>query len=680
MKNWLVSATVGIVVGAGVASGVPRHVVPPGTPGVVPAPGYTDWSTAATNIQQAVDVAVANDLILVSNGTYAIASEITIGVGITVQAVGGAALVSGSWPAVPSRCLYLNHGAAVVSGLVFSNGFARATDRSGLGGGIYLNAGTVSNCTVTGCTGVGAGGGIYSGANGTIRGGRVAFNVSSNQGGGINLVGGRAYDVTALGNVCHNGGGGGGFCAYNGGLYSNCVAIGNQALGGTDGGGFCILSPAVAYACTASNNLSAAKGGGLYLTGTGILGRAVNNVATNNGGGLYLTGVNGLASNLTVAGNTVLKASGTAGGGGVYLASGAKLAGCWVGNNQSAKDGGGVMAYGAGQILDCMIVSNLAYHGGGVYADTTAAAPALVVDGGTIVGNRCTGYGGGIYCTVATTVTGVHITGNDAAAGKGGGLYLGGGTRVLDAVIGPGNVAQDGGGFAFVSGATVSNCLVTGNTATAGDGGAGFWSISSGAVLWSAIVGNRTTAYGGGGYCKGGGALIRNCLFSGNLATNTGRAAGGLYLDRSGLTGGRVESCTFAGNTAYFRGGGVYVSGVTNALTNCVVYGNSVLSGTDSDVYASTVADQDAFNWCCAPAAWLSPARHNLTANPRFVDAAHGDYRLGAGSPCINAGFNLDWMADAPDLGGTRRILPRDGSVDIGAYEALSEGTFILLR
>jgi len=36
-----------------------------------PTPPYTNWATAATIIQQAVDAAVSGDEIVVTNGTYA---------------------------------------------------------------------------------------------------------------------------------------------------------------------------------------------------------------------------------------------------------------------------------------------------------------------------------------------------------------------------------------------------------------------------------------------------------------------------------------------------------------------------------------------------------------------------------------------------------------------------------
>jgi len=50
-----------------------------------------------------------------------------------------------------------------------------------------------------------------------------------------------------------------------------------------------------------------------------------------------------------------------------------------------------------------------------------------------------------------------------------------------------------------------------------------------------------------------------------------------------------------------------------------------------------------------------------------------GDYRLRANSPCVNTGTNQGWMTNSYDLDGRMRI--RYGTVDMGAYEAIYNGT-----
>jgi len=60
-------------------------------------------------------------------------------------------------------------------------------------------------------------------------------------------------------------------------------------------------------------------------------------------------------------------------------------------------------------------------------------------------------------------------------------------------------------------------------------------------------------------------------------------------------------------------------------------------------------------------------------ADPQFVNKDTGNWRLKSTSPCINAGINQSWMTGAGDLDGRQRI--RYGTVDIGAYETIYEGT-----
>ena len=69
----------------------------------------------------------------------------------------------------------------------------------------------------------------------------------------------------------------------------------------------------------------------------------------------------------------------------------------------------------------------------------------------------------------------------------------------------------------------------------------------------------------------------------------------------------------------------------------------------------------------------------NITNNPIFAGATNYNYRLGANSPCINAGANtLSWMTNGVDLDGSRRI--RYGIVDIGAYEHFYKGSIFYVH
>ena len=134
-----------------------------------PAPPYLNWSTAATNIQDAVDASVNSDLVLVSNGVYesgmvdAYFARVAVDKAITVQSVNGPSVTvieGGEYPgpaySIYSRCIYLTNGANLY-GFTLTNGYtawgstsARASIADSGGGAFCAGSGAVvSNCVFT---------------------------------------------------------------------------------------------------------------------------------------------------------------------------------------------------------------------------------------------------------------------------------------------------------------------------------------------------------------------------------------------------------------------------------------------------------------------------------------------------------------------------------------------------
>jgi formylglycine-generating enzyme required for sulfatase activity len=209
---------------------------------------YTNWTTAARVIQDAVDAAGSGDSVLVSNGVYDTGGAVTPGYSLsnrvcitramTLRSVSGAedTLIVGE--ADPStingpaamRCVYITNNVAI-EGFTLTNGHTHAAGawRDLAGGGVFLLSGaTVSNCTISGNSAEEYAGGVYCREGGTLNNCTISGN-SGLDGGGVRCYkGGTLNNCNVSGNSADRGGG---VYCYKGGTLNNCTLADNSVVG-----------------------------------------------------------------------------------------------------------------------------------------------------------------------------------------------------------------------------------------------------------------------------------------------------------------------------------------------------------------------------------------------------------------------------------------------------------------
>jgi len=224
---------------------------------------YTSWATAATNINDAADVAANGTLVLVADGTYLLSSEIQVTDGATVKSVNGAGavIVDGNDTV---RCFYIDHANAVVDGFTITNGVAQQ------GGGVYIKEnGTVQNCVISGNrswqSGVwSTGAGVYIDNNGTVQSCIISGNSSEG-----------TYSRGA------------GMYVYNNGTVRDCIFYANTASAsyGGYGGGIYVNSSGIFENCLVYANWAKSSGSGIYCNDMGDFRNCT--ICNNSGQGLY---------------------------------------------------------------------------------------------------------------------------------------------------------------------------------------------------------------------------------------------------------------------------------------------------------------------------------------------------------------------------------------------------------
>ena len=291
-----------------------------------------------TKIQDAIDIGIPGDVILVSAGTYT--EHITMTNGISIYGEG--------WE---NTVINGNHAAAQST--------------------VYIEPGVSASTVLSGVHVIGGGTGeITSSVNSFVFGGGIAIWYASPK-----IINTWVSDNTAKE-------GGGVYVKYGAPTFENVPVWSNIA---ERGGGFAVDSSVITMTGVMTTNVLDTNGTVWW------------NTATMEGGGMYLADTTGTINGMRVWWN---KAEGQPStfGGGIYILGDSPVAihGNWIGGN-SAQRGGGLSTYAANnlKIMDNLFLENSAlFEGGGL----TFSHSSGLLENNQILSNTMSGnFGGGVY-------------------------------------------------------------------------------------------------------------------------------------------------------------------------------------------------------------------------------------------------------------------------------------------
>ncbi|MCE5199572.1 MAG: right-handed parallel beta-helix repeat-containing protein [Armatimonadota bacterium] len=305
---------------------------------------------------------------------------------------------------------------------------------------------------------------------------------------------------------------------------------------------------------------------------------------------------------------------------------------------------------------------------GGVYCSW---ASPIIVDN-TISQNK--GTAGGVACSYSSAI----ITENLISKNTGTGIRCQDFSlpTITKNVITSNRGTSGGGIYCYYAGdfMPIQFNTISGNSAT--NAGGGIYSVCT---AWPMIEHNiikdnsagDTYYKGDGGGVFGSGVLLVSNLISGNQASRNG---GGVYTRGNPLLGAQN---TIVGNTAV-NGGGIYGESINTSFDIL----DNIIASNSSGIYTTADVTLKLRSNC-----FYNPSGTNydgkaakgsgdIVADPRFFDAAHGDYHLKSDSPCIDKGIQETWLLNT-DLDGHQ--CPVDGNsdgvptIDVGCFEAFGQ-------
>lgn len=472
------------------------------------------------------------------------------------------------------------------------------TALNGLGGAVYMEAGTVSlgGTAITGGTAY-QGGCIYTAA------GTLSINGSNISGGTALSHGGAIY---AKGTVN----------MLSGAVYSSS--------GNRGGNIFAESTMTVSGGNIYSGN--GIRGGNLYLCSTFTMsgGTVEDGTATQYAGNIFLAG----SAACSITGGTI--EDGTSQGGSGYYGGNLHVYACdlsisdtaapiIIRNGTANSQGGNISVMADAEVTINMtretsgITGGSAVDGAGVYSKGTVTLTAGTITGGTATN------GGAIYVAGGNaTITGGTVYGGTAT--NGGAIYVAGGTLTMQSDANNanggtvnGSIAEKGGAiyldanaaFTMTNG-TVNGTTITKDTTKAVNGGA-IYSVATGA----------TAVQLNGGTINGGTVA---------LSSNSNKGNGGaIYINGGVLNLGGVD---IVGGTAN-QGGCMYVNAGTVNMTAGTISGANGLSN------GGTVFLKDTMNMSGGK---ITVNPNNTYAYSKGIRVNNGTLNLSGDATVISAG------------------------------------------
>ncbi len=348
----------------------------------------------------------------------------------------------------------------------------------------------------------------------------------------------------------------------------------------------------------------------------------------------------------------------------------------FVNNTALTREGGAVYSDNYGldtsqlNISNCYFEGNTGTIGGAVWTNTESSFYAekhSTITNCLFKNNKATtGRGGGLYAgAIISKIDGCTFDSNEAAT-FGGGMHIGSGTRIsslgqveITNNVFASNIAEYSAAFnsdlqpsSIKRNLIIRNCDIYDNRSPNQCLGFYLYSDISACRIFENKV-RVVLSFGGSTYTPETYPLLRNCLIYRNVRYDYNAMTAIGFAENL-----IIKNCTIADNEgkAFVRD---YPSGYFE-ITNSIIYNNG---GTGNNYAIADLKDGAIIKNSCIDSYQGTNIQASgvITVDPQLMAGG----RLGAGSPCIDAGLNSE--AGDFDLDGKPRII--GDAVDMGAYE-----------